>query len=683
MASFGLRSASSSLAFLLLAACSGDDFRAATPAEAGAAGAFAGGGAAAGSDPGSSGAGGGAATAGAGGASGEAGSGGASAGGATAPGGAFGGGASGAGAGAGGAAAVGGIGGSGGASAGAGAAGASGASAGAAGQSGSAGAAGVGASGAGGAACLASETSCDGSCADLANDPQHCGKCDNACSTEEACVVGACVPTCASQLKLPIVDAWGFAWDGADRPVSNFPAARGACDAIGGRLPTATEIGRVSAARTKQVGQTTDGTLLWTIVPASPQEQFLARLSGVGEAERSNTTSDRASRCVCPPPKTAGYGGHDCNGAQGASCATFTREGKTFAIDTFDRAKLPVGGAEWECQFAGGSLPAPTVYADLASSASGFGAGNGEFHHTSDQTLYDSQVGIRWSAEGTWTGSSDDLTFGNFTTARTFRCVGPTQRLPKSEWAPSNGLVVPATQIVFDATDREPAGLLAAVQACAARGGHLPTSVAMFDAVVAGAASGSQTPLWTSDFVDFAGSNPAVGTIGWFDLAPRYAFVVGTNDGVSRQSSDGTAANRAYRCAFFPQDPAYQGPDFASCQGGCSSVTPGALPGRPKIWVDQQDRSSAGWSAANRQCIAQGGRLPGLRDYIELLTAGLSGGSDQPLWTADLAGYVPQAITFRWTAEKPAFADGLGAHTSVAKIAEGRAYRCVFTDELR
>lgn len=58
-------------------------------------------------------------------------------------------------------------------------------------------------------ACPAGTTSCDGTCADLLTDPDHCGTCSNDCGdptyAEASCVAGECALTCDAG-TLPCVD---------------------------------------------------------------------------------------------------------------------------------------------------------------------------------------------------------------------------------------------------------------------------------------------------------------------------------------------------------------------------------------------------------------------------------------------------------------------------------------------
>lgn len=68
--------------------------------------------------------------------------------------------------------------------------------------------------------CSAGETSCSGACRDLANDPQHCGRCGRSCSTGARCVDGACddhlpdVRSCAElHLRLPLLPSGAYRID--------------------------------------------------------------------------------------------------------------------------------------------------------------------------------------------------------------------------------------------------------------------------------------------------------------------------------------------------------------------------------------------------------------------------------------------------------------------------------------
>lgn len=48
--------------------------------------------------------------------------------------------------------------------------------------------------------CTPDETSCEGVCADVEVDPEHCGACSVRCAEGEACMDGACVPPCAGEI---------------------------------------------------------------------------------------------------------------------------------------------------------------------------------------------------------------------------------------------------------------------------------------------------------------------------------------------------------------------------------------------------------------------------------------------------------------------------------------------------
>ncbi len=51
-----------------------------------------------------------------------------------------------------------------------------------------------------GGMCPPDETSCDGVCTDVDDDPEHCGACSIGCDAGEACIDGACTAPCALEV---------------------------------------------------------------------------------------------------------------------------------------------------------------------------------------------------------------------------------------------------------------------------------------------------------------------------------------------------------------------------------------------------------------------------------------------------------------------------------------------------
>lgn len=72
--------------------------------------------------------------------------------------------------------------------------------------------------------CAAGETDCDGTCADTATDPRHCGQCGRACGPGETCADGECVTTCP-----PGQTACGTICTDTDRDPNNCGACGNGC----------------------------------------------------------------------------------------------------------------------------------------------------------------------------------------------------------------------------------------------------------------------------------------------------------------------------------------------------------------------------------------------------------------------------------------------------------------------
>jgi hypothetical protein len=141
---------------------------------------------------------------------------------------------------------------------------------------------------------------CSGTCSDVTTDPQNCGACGTACDAGDVCVDSTCqVPCDATMLSAAITDPWGVQWDGLDRTGLAYDAAKAACQAFGARLPTATEMFRVSATQSGAVGQPFNTSYLWTAVPIDKLDQATERLSD-GATSTAAAATATGFRCVCP-----------------------------------------------------------------------------------------------------------------------------------------------------------------------------------------------------------------------------------------------------------------------------------------------------------------------------------------------------------------------------------------------
>ncbi|MFT5432343.1 MAG: hypothetical protein ACI9OJ_003042, partial [Myxococcota bacterium] len=83
--------------------------------------------------------------------------------------------------------------------------------------------------------------------------------------TDWVCVTINTTGASAGEAKgFELTDGWGFVWDGLERQSANWANATADCAARGGRLPTATELYRVSGAHRSEVGTSYNTNYLWT-----------------------------------------------------------------------------------------------------------------------------------------------------------------------------------------------------------------------------------------------------------------------------------------------------------------------------------------------------------------------------------------------------------------------------------
>lgn len=534
--------------------------------------------------------------------------------------------------------------------------------------------------------CPTGQSNCSGSCADLQTSSTHCGTCGNACGANQECVAGKCAIACKTLLNgTPIDDKAGYFWDGLERAASLYDQARTACTAIGGRLPTASELYRVSATQSATVGQTTHVNPLWSLAPYGPSSQMSVRLSN-GSATISAKTSSLNYRCVCPPPLPSAYVGTNCFGPSGSGCATLAVDDKKLAIDAQDRPLLPKSSAIWECAFNRGHLASPA----RLFQAIGQGVGNGSspngsnvYLHTSDDVRADRNVVLRWLDPKTFAASSG-ISHGATTDLRPFRCVGPSYDAGTHPATLSDEFVGPLGGLKGEKTDSAATSWAAAASACWGKGGHVATATELAELAGQGL-GGSNAWLWGGDESRVYLTTAYVQAYRWnLTAAPTYA--TGVDLGAL-----GKTTNQAFRCVYYPVDAAYAGPGSTDCAGGCKAL---ALPGSSgaKIWFDDVDRPAATLDAAIAACRTAGGSLPRGRDFLEAVRAGLANGSNALLWSSDFVLYQPSTLVAellavhvaKWTAIDANFSDAWSTHAGAAPLTtSSRPYRCMWTNELR
>lgn len=531
--------------------------------------------------------------------------------------------------------------------------------------------------------CPTGQTNCGGSCVDTTSDPAHCGACGTACTATQECSQSKCVLACKTQLNQALTDPWGYSWDGLERAPATLDQASQICETAGGRLPTASELYRVSATQSATVGQSTHTNFLWSAVPYGAASQIRVRLS---DASTSSTgkTSSLYYRCVCPPPLPATFTGKNCFGPAAQGCYGLDAENNKASIDAADRAPLPKGSAIWECTFNRGHLAGPTRIVEAAKQ--GIGAGSNLYLHTGDDVRNDSDLLLRWQ---TTFALSSAVANGSTTDFRPFRCTGSSvggthpSTVP-DEWVPAGGGPKGETK------DTAAAAWATSVSACFGRGGHVPTATEQAELVALGLPTGTNAWLWGADVGTIVLVQATQTGYRWTGSAPP-VYASGNDFSTLARTS-----TQASRCIYYPVDTSYSGPSAAACAAGgggsCKEIT---LPGGSgaKMWVDAFDRSPApNLETAIDNCRKEGGHLASSRDYVEAIRAGLANGSGSFVWDGDFslvlvsplgANYVLRAGVVKWTGNEPAFGDAYGSSSSTTDIGSSLPYRCMWTNEVR
>lgn len=524
--------------------------------------------------------------------------------------------------------------------------------------------------------CPVGQALCARGCVDIRNDAKSCGSCDNACGNGQTCVDGTCTRSCTASLTLALPDPWGAMWDGIERPVSSYLDAKLACEGIGGRLPTATELYRVSAAQSGTIGQSYNSNYLWSAVPYSQTNQIILRLSDASSTYSDNSAGTlRPYRCMCPGAIPSSFSGIACQGVPGQEC--FPLAGGRYNIDRSDRARLSKGAAMWECNFYHAHLADYPIYAQAILSSLPNGSTN--WLHTADDAQYDYDTLIKWSnIQPSWVADGN-TTVSTMTDFRPFRCVGVNSAVTANPNTVTNEYVGLLTKVKGETMDTAAANFALAHDTCWNRGGHLPRSTELGELVQQGLSGGTNAWLWTSDQEGFNGTQFLVGILRWNGVQPFFGHYYS-----EFTSWDYKSASYAHRCLYYPLDPQYTPPPATACTGGCfRRDLPGATPAT--MWMDSTDRTAATLGSAIGICASAGGRLASERDYTEMIRHGLPNGSGSWLLTSDI-GYGGQAVdvmVVRWSGTDANFTDQYSTYSTWFALTSSLAFRCVWTNELR
>lgn len=512
--------------------------------------------------------------------------------------------------------------------------------------------------------CPSDQMDCSGTCADLTHDPNNCGACGKVCDSSDTCVASECqIPCDPTKLNAAVTDGYGNQWDGAERTASTFATAQTACSAFGARLPTATEVLRGSSVSTAAAA-------LWTAVPADTANQVTAKLSD-GSTNTPSITSSVAYRCVCGATVPKSFTGKHCNGDPGTECYT----AGDLNFDAKDRAQLRHSSALWECANDRAHL------AEASTLIEGIKAGlpgtNTEVA-TADSAAFQATISVQWQAS-TFEASNGNIGAPMFTAAKTFRCAAPKAVLAPNPNNISNQFVAPNLPQKSETADSVAATWSTAHDTCVVRGGHLPRAGELAELIEQGLPNGSGTKLWTSDEVGYNSQTDAfyAETLSWTGTDQRFSFnYMATADGLPKQAS------AAYRCIYYPLDLAYTAP--TTCNGGCYLVSLDGTPA-PTMWFDSTERAAATYAAATATCTAVGARLASERDLTEAARSGLPNGSGSFVLTSDFSNFGgPSVMVVKWTGTDAMFSDQYPTYVGpVSSSLQARPYRCMWTNEQR
>jgi hypothetical protein len=393
---------------------------------------------------------------------------------------------------------------------------------------------------------------------------------------------------------------------------------------------------------------------------------------------------------VCPPPAATGFVGNNCFGPVATPCFGMGGENNKYNMDTEDRAPLPKGSAIWECANARGHLASPFQLTEAIQK--GIGTGSGQWLHTSDDVNAGANVVLSWTVPAQfafrYNGNVNAISnSGQLQTARPFRCVGPNFASGTHPATVPNEWTAPVPGYKGETRDSTAVGFAAALDACWNRGGHLPTATESGELALLGLTGGTNVFLWTSDQTGHDGVNFTVAVARWNAAEPP--VYAGGADYSWAHKHEGNPV-RPHRCVYYPVDAAYNGPQPASCSGGCSMFT---LPGTSgaKMWLDGTNRAAAPIATAIDTCRQAGGHLPSERDLAEAIRHGLAGGAGPGGWiyAAELEmGNSAADINIgvvQWTQTTPAFDDSYPTYSTWVAPYEpaGRPFRCFWTNELR
>jgi hypothetical protein len=521
-------------------------------------------------------------------------------------------------------------------------------------------------------ACPPGLTSCGGGCTNTTFDPQHCGSCTTVCDPGEVCADGTCTVACPPGLS----DCAGACTD-----VNRDPQHCGNCTIS---CNTGETCSAGSCMLLCPPGQTNcSGTCTNTAI--DPKHcGTCPNACGDGEVcvngDCASFCSAGTSWCtdtcadLSRDKDHCGTCGNACAGTLGCHsgrCSNPRGDGIVDSWgelwDAFQRPAATWPTAQAACQAEGGRLPTITELYRVNATT-----GSGELSDaTATAPLW---TMIAWDGTGATpiyavVPLSTGTPAGQLATASVaYRCVWPDATdaffgANACHGPPGATCAVAAgrTGYNFDAWERPPVTYLAASLECGLLHARVPLQIELVEAITGSPAlaNGSNSFIWTSDqsrndlvqLVRWTGSEPTAYT----DVTPYVSW-----------GAKGSAYR--FRCLGAGKD---TGTHPVTITGEFVGAT-------TRLKSESADHAAATLHEAASTCFDAGGHLPLAHELVELVEAGLPGGSGTAVWTADASSYQYTEV-YTWPSTKPLFA-GIAAVEAgwSARAAITHPFRCAY-----
>ncbi|HPI96397.1 MAG TPA: hypothetical protein PLX38_09275 [Gammaproteobacteria bacterium] len=520
----------------------------------------------------------------------------------------------------------------------------------------------------------------------VSNSPPDCNGANQALQYDSvngwSCIDITTVGPSAGQASgYEVTDSWGNTWDGVERQAQTWSDADMTCQSLGGRLPTLTELYKVSGAYKGEVGSVYESNYLWSRTWWNKLNKGRTRLND-GSIGNFVTTNLSPYRCVWPAATPQYFDGNNCMGEPGDACWNHVAyPNNTMVIDKMERPAVSYVAATDECAFVNAHLADQQDYAENA--INGLPNGTNSWQWTSNHARWDLNTTVRWQNVDT---AYDDftITYASWGSRASgpykFRCVGVNYPAGPYPTSVSNEFVATATQIKTSDAATPTAVFGDSIDGCFIQGGHMAHSRDIMELVRSGMTSGTGADyIWLSDRSSYQATQIAK----WTGIDTAYTSFY--NEYVSWDFVN-LSAEYQHRCVFYPIDTAFAYPNNTQCalDTACQQYSNGAS----KIAVDSFDRTASTYLDATTACINEGGRLPNSLQLTEAIRAGLPNGSGQSLWTTDSSGNETNsnsyATVLKWNGTEPDFSPVYsGSATWSGKGATVHNYRCVWSNEMK